>query len=157
MEFCSISSWPIDRETIETLTEFIFLCSKIITDGDCSREIKRCLLIGGKALTSLDSVLKSGDITLLTKIRLVKAIMYGCESLTIKWLNTKELMLLYCSVGEDSWESLVQQGHQTNLKGNQSWIFTGRDDAEAEAPLFWPAYVKSWLIRKDPDAGKDWR
>ena len=119
MAFCSITSWPIDGETIETVTEFIFLCSKIITNGDCSHEIKRCLLVGGKTLTNLDSVLKCRDISLLTKVCLVKAVgflvvMYGCESWTIKWLNTKELILLQCSVGEDSWVSLVLQGNQTS-------------------------------------------
>ena len=119
MAFCSITSWPIDGETIETVTEFIFLCSKIITNGDCSHEIKRCLLVGGKTLTNLDSVLKCRDISLLTKVCLVKAVgflvvMYGCESWTIKWLNTKELILLQCSVGEDSWVSLVLQGNHTS-------------------------------------------
>ena len=84
MASSSITSWQMKAEKVEAMTDLIFSGSKIIADGDCSREIKRCLLIGGKALTSLDSVLKSGDISLLTKIRLVKAIMYGCESLTIK-------------------------------------------------------------------------
>ena len=84
-----ITSWQIDGETMETVTDFTFLGSKITTDGDCSHEIKRCLLLGRKAMTNLDSVLKSRDITLLTKIHLVKAmvfpvIMYGCESWTIK-------------------------------------------------------------------------
>ena len=85
-----ITSWQIDGETMETVTGFIFLGSKITADGDCSHEIKRCLLLGRKAMTSLDSILKSRDITLPTKIRLVKAmvfflvVMYGCESWTIK-------------------------------------------------------------------------
>ena len=81
--------WQIDRETMETVTDFIFLCSKITADSDCCHEIKICLLLGGKAMTNLDSILKSGDITLLTKVHLVKAmvfpvVMYGCESWTIK-------------------------------------------------------------------------
>ena len=84
-----ITSWQIDGETMETVTEFTFLGSKITADGDCSHEIKRHLLLGRKAMTNLDSVLKSRDITLLTKVHLVKAmvfpvIMYGCESWTIK-------------------------------------------------------------------------
>ena len=84
-----ITSWQIDGETIETVTDFIFLGSKITADGDCSHEIKRHLLLGREAMTNLDSILKSTDITLLTKGRLVKAtvfpvIMYGCESWTIK-------------------------------------------------------------------------
>ena len=85
-----ITSWQIDRETIKTVTDFIFLGSKITADGDCSHEIKRCLHLGRKAITNLDSVLKSRDITLLTKVHIVKAmvffsvIMYRCESWTIK-------------------------------------------------------------------------
>ena len=84
-----ITSWQIDGETMETVTDFIFLGSKITADGDCSHEIKRCLLLGRKAMTNLDSILKSRDITLSTKVSLVKAIvfpvvMYGCETWTIK-------------------------------------------------------------------------
>ena len=84
-----IISWQIDGETMETVTDFVFSDSKITTDGDCSHEIKRCLLLGRKAMTNLDSILKNGDITLLTKIHLVKAmvfpvVMYGCESWTVK-------------------------------------------------------------------------
>jgi len=89
MAFGHITSWQIDGETKETMTDFIFLGSKITADGDCSHEIKRCLLLGRKAMTNLDSILKSRDITLLTKVRLVKAmvfpvVIYGCESWTIK-------------------------------------------------------------------------
>ena len=116
-----ITSWQIDGETVETMTDYIFLGSKITADGDCSHEIKRHLLLGRKTMTSLDSILKSRDITLPTKVRLVKAmvfpvVMYGYESWTIKkaaaaaakslqscpTLCTKELMLLNCGVGEDS-------------------------------------------------------
>ena len=84
-----ITSWQIDGETMETVTDFIFLDSKITVDGDCSHEIKRCLLLGRKAMTNLDSILKSRDITLLPKVRLVKVmvfpvVMYGCESWTTK-------------------------------------------------------------------------
>ena len=84
-----ITSWQIDRETVETVTDFILGGSKITADGDCSHEIKKCLLLGRKAMTNLDSILKSRDITLLTKVRLVKAMVfpgatYGCESWTIK-------------------------------------------------------------------------
>ena len=95
-----ITSWQIDGETVR---HFIFLGFKITADCDCSHEIKRCLLLGRKVITNLDSILKSGDITLSTKVHLVKAmvfpvVMYGCESWTVK----KELMLLNCGVGEDS-------------------------------------------------------
>ena len=93
-----ITPWEIDGETVETVSDFIFLGSKIISDGDCSHEIKRCLLLGRKAMTNLDNILKSRDITLPTKISLVKAmvfpvVMYGCESWTVK-LSAEELMLL---------------------------------------------------------------
>ena len=89
MAFGPITSWPIDGETMETVTDFIFLSSKIMADGDCSHDIKRCLLLGRKAMTHLDSILKSRDITLPTKVRLIKAMifpvdMYGCDSWTIK-------------------------------------------------------------------------
>ena len=101
-----ITSWQIDGGTVETMTDFIFWGSKITADGDCSHEIKRCLLLGRKAMTNLDNILKSRDITLSTKVCLVKAmvfpvVMYGCESWIIK-LSTKELMLLNCGVGDDS-------------------------------------------------------
>ena len=83
------TSWQIDGETVETVAEFIFLGSKITAEGDCSHEIKRCLLLGRKVITNLDSILKSRDVTLLTEVRLVKAVvfpvvMYGCENWTIK-------------------------------------------------------------------------
>ena len=102
-----ITSWQIDEEMIETVTDFIFLGSKITADGDFSHEIKRCLLVGRKAVTRLDSILKSRDITLTKKVHLVKAmvfpvVMYACESWTIKKTDNKELMLLNCGVGEDS-------------------------------------------------------
>ena len=102
-----ITSWQIDGITMEAVTTFIFLGSKITADGDCSHEIKRCLLLGRKATTNLDNILKSRDITLLTKVCLVKAIvfpvvMYGCESWTIKKTEHEEFMLLNCGVKEDS-------------------------------------------------------
>ena len=102
-----ITSWLIDGETVETVTDFIFLGSKITADGDCSHEIKRRLLLGRKAKTNLDSILKSRDITWPTKVCLVKAmvfplVMHGCESGLNRKLGTKELILLNCGVGEDS-------------------------------------------------------
>ena len=100
-----ITSWERDGETVETVSDFIFLGSKITADGDCSHEIKRCLVLGRKVMTNLDSIFKSRAITLPTKVHLVKAmvfpvVMYGCENWTVK--NTKELMLWNCGVGEDS-------------------------------------------------------
>ena len=105
------TSWQIDGEIMETVTNFILGSSKITADGDCSHEIKSHLLLESKAMTKLDSILKSRDLTLPTEVRLVKAmifpvVMYGCESWTIKRAEHHELMLLNCSVGEDSWESL---------------------------------------------------
>ena len=102
-----ITSWQIDGETLETVRDFIFLGSKITADGDCSHGIKRHLLLRRKAMTNLDSVLKSRDITSPTKVCLVKAmvfpvVMYGYESWTIKKAERKELMLLNCGVEEDS-------------------------------------------------------
>ena len=98
-----ITSWEIDEETMETVTDLIFGGSKITADGDCSHEIKRCLFLGRKAMINLDSILKRKDITLPTKVCLVKAmvfpvVMYGCD----RKLSTEEFMLLKCGVGEDS-------------------------------------------------------
>ena len=114
-----ITSWQIDGETMETVRDFTFLVSKITADGDCSHEIQRHLLLGRKAMTNLDSVLKSRDITLPTKVHLVKAmvfpvVMYGCESWTKRKLSTKEWMLLNCGAGEDPLESFGLQVHQTS-------------------------------------------
>ena len=102
----SITSWQIDGEAMETVIDFTFLGSKITADSDCSHEIKRCLLLGRKAMSNLDNILKSRDITLLTKFHLVKAmvfpvVMYGCESWTIKKAGHQRMLLNY-GVGEDS-------------------------------------------------------
>ena len=107
MASCPITSWQIEGEIVETVTDFILLGSKITADGDCRHEIKRHLLLGRKVMTNLDSILKSKGITLPTKVHLVKAMVfpvvtYVCESWTIKKLSAEELMLLNCGVGEDS-------------------------------------------------------
>ena len=144
---------------METVTDFIFLGSQITADGDCSHEIKRHLLLGRKAMTNLDCILKSRDITLPTKAHLVKAmvfpvVMYGCESCTIKKaLSTKELMLLKTAVLKKTLKSPLdcKEIQPVHPKGNQSWIFIGRTDAEAEAPILWPPHAKNRLT------GKDWR
>ena len=155
--FSSMTSWETDVETMETVTDFIFLSSKITANGDCSHEIKRCLLLGRKAMTELESVFKSRDIILPTKVHLVKAVvfpvvMYGCESWTIKKSEHWRIdaFELWC------WRRLLIVP-RTARRSNQSWIFTGRTDAEAETPILWPHDAKKWLIIKDPDAGKDWR
>ena len=157
-----ITSWEIDGEIVETAADFILGGSKITADGDCSHEIKRCLRLGRKVMTNLDSILKSRGITFPTKVCLVKAmvfpvVMYGCESWNIRKLSTKELMLLNCGVGEILQSPL--DGRETqpvHPEGNQFWLFIGRTDAEAETPIFWPHDVTNWLIWKDTDAGKDW-
>ena len=102
-----ITSWEIVGETVETVSDFILGGSKITVDGDCSHEIKRRLLFGRKLMTNLDSIFKSRDITLPTKVHLVETmvfpvVMYGCESWTGRKLSTEELMLLNFGVGEDS-------------------------------------------------------
>ena len=146
--------------------ETISLGSKITMDGDFSHEINRRLLLGRKAMTNLDSVLKSRDITLSTKVRIVKAlvypvVMYGCESWTIKKAEHQKNWCFRTVVrnSEKTPQSPLDSKEikPINPKGNQSWISIGRTDAEAEAPIFWPPNVKNWLIGKGSDAGKDWR
>ena len=144
-----IISWQIDGKTVR---DFIFLDFQITADGDCSHEIKRRLLLGRKAMTNLDSILKRRDITLPTKVHLDKAmvfpeVMYGCESWTIKKAEHQrtDAFELWCCrrllSPLDSKE--IQPVHP---KGNQSWIVIGRTDAKAETPILWPPVVKNWLI-----------
>ena len=150
-------------ESVRTLRDFIFRGSKITADGDCSHEIKRRLLLGRKAMTNLDSILKSRDITLPTKVQLVKAmffpvVIYGRESWTKKKAECQRIdaFELWCWRRLESpldWKEIKP----VNPKGNQSWIFIGRTDAEAETPVLWPPDVKNWLTGIDPDVGKDWR
>ena len=157
-----ITSWEIDGETVETVSDFILGGSKITVDGDCSHEIKRCLLLGRKVMTNLDSIFKSRDITLL--VHLVKAmvfpvVMYGCESWTVKKAERQSIdaFELWC------WRRLLRvpwtarRSNQSILKeiSPQCWK-TGRTDAEAETPILWPPDAKSWLIGKYSDAGRDW-
>ena len=158
-----ITSWQIDGETMETVKEFIWGGSKITADGDCSHEIKRHLFLGRKAMTSLDTILKSRDIILLTKVCLLKAmifpvVMYGCK-LYYKESGAPKNWCFWTVVLEKTLESPldckeIQPGHP---KGNQTWIFIGRTDVEAETPILWSLDVKNWLIWKNPDVGNDWR
>ena len=115
-----ITSWETDGETVETVSDFILGGSKITEDGDCSHEIKRCLLLERKVMTNLDSILKSRDITLPTKVHLVKAlvflvVMYGYESWTVKKAERWRIDAFELGVGEDPWESLGLQGDPTSL------------------------------------------
>ena len=155
-----IISWQIEGEKAEAVTDFIFLGSRITVAGDCSHEIKRRLLPGRKAMTNLDSVLKSRDITLPTKVCIVKVMIFP----VVMWeLDYKEIWALknwcfWTVVLEKTLESPLDCKEIQTLhpKGDQSWVFIGRTDVEAEAPILWPPDGKSWLIWKDLDAGKDW-
>ena len=155
-----ITSWQIDGETVDIVADFVFLGSKITADGDCSNEIKRHLLLGRKVMTNLDSILQSRDITLPTKVHLVKAmvfsvVVYGCES----WMWESWVPKNWCfrSVVLKTLDSPLdcKEIQPVHPKGAQSWVFTGRTAAEAETPILWPPDTKSWLIPLY--AGKDWR
>ena len=161
-----IPSWQIDGETVETMADFILGGSKITADGDCSHEIKKRLLLGRKVMTNLDSIFKSRDITLPTKVRLVKAMVFPviCGHIWMWELDYKESWVpknwcFWTVVLEKTLESSLdcKEIQPVHPKGNQSWVFIGRTDVEAETPIFWPPDPKSWLIWKDPDVGKDWR
>ena len=158
-----ITSWWIVGEKVEVVTDFLLLSSKITEDSDCSHEIRRQLLIGRKAMTNLGSVLKSRDITLPTKVRIVKVMVFPVVHVRLWELDHKESRIpknwcLQTVVLEKTRESNLDSKEikPVNLKGNQPWIFTGRTDAEAEAPVFWSSDVNRQLIGKVPDAGKDW-
>ena len=143
-----ITSWQTDGETMDTVTDFIFLGSKITADGDCSHEIKRCLLLGRKTMTNLDSILNSRDITLLTTVHLVKAmvflvVMYGCESWTIKKTERQKIdaFELWCqrrflrvpwTAGRSNQSILKEVNPEHSLEGT-----------DAESPILWPPDVKS--------------
>ena len=154
-----ITSWQIDGETVETgWLSF----SKINADGDCSHEIKRRLLLGRKVMSNLDSILKSRDITLPTKVHIVKAIfqviMYGLWELDSKESWVLKNWCFWTVVLEKTLESPLdcKEIQPVHPKGDESWVFIGRTDAEAETPTLWSPHAKSWLIGKDPDAGRDW-
>ena len=148
-----ITSWQIDGETVETVADFIFLGSKITADGDCSHEIKRHLPLGRKVITNLDSILKSRDITLPTKAHLVKAtvfpvVMYGWWELDYKESWAPKNWCFWTVVLEKILESPLdcKEIQPVHPKGDQSYVFIGRTDVEAETPMLWPPDSKSWLI-----------
>ena len=158
-----ITSWEIDGETVETVSDFIFLGSKITADGDCSHEIKRRLRFGRKVMTNLDSIFQSRDITLPTKVCLVKTMVFSCGHVWMWELDCEESWALknwcfWTVVLEEILESPLdcKEIPSVHSKGDQSWVFIGRTDAEAETPILWPPHAKSWLIGKDSDAGRDW-
>ena len=158
-----IISWQIDGETMWTVTDFIFLGSKITADGDRSHEIKRRLLLGRKTMTNLDSILKSRH---YFANKGPSSQSYGFSSSHVwMWkLDHKESWApknwcFWSVVFEKTLESPLycKEIQPVNPKGNQSWIFKGRTDAEAKTLILWPPDVKNWLFGKDPDARKDWR
>ena len=135
---------------MEIVTDFTFLGSKITVDGDCSHEIKRCLLLGRKVMINLESIFKNRDVTLPTKVRLVKAmifpvVMYGCECWTVKKAEHRKIdaLELWC------WRTLfrvpwtARRSNQSILKEDQSWVFIGGTDVEVETPILWPPDGKS--------------
>ena len=145
-----ITSWDIDGETVETVSDFIFWGSKITADGDCSHAIKRCILLGRIVMTNLDSIFKSRDITLPTKVHLVKAmvfpvVMYGFESWTVKKAERRRIdaFELWC------WRRLLRvpwdckEIQPVHSEGDQPWDFFGRNDAKADAIVLWPPHAKS--------------
>ena len=154
-----ITSWQIDGETMEIVTDFIFLGSRITADGDCSHEIKRCLLLGRKAMTNLDNILKSRDITLPTKVCQSYAFsssyvwmweLYHKGGWALKnwWVQT---VVLRKTLESPLDNKKIKPVHP---KGNQPWIFIGRTDVEAEAPTIWPPGVKRDLLEKTLMLGK---
>ena len=159
-----ITSWQIDGETVETVTDFIFLGSKITAHGDCSHEMKRHLFLGRKVMTNIDSILKSRDITLPTKVHLVKAMVfpvvtYGSECWTIEKAEHWRIdaFEMWC------WRRLLRVPW-TARRSNQSILNEISPGCSLEGlmlklklPIFLPPNAKSWFIWKDPDVGKDWR
>ena len=145
-----ITTQQIDGETVEIVADFVFLGSKITVDDNCSHEIKRCLLLGRKVMFNLDSMLKNREITVSTKVHLVKAmvfpvVVYGCERWTIKKAECRRIdaFELWC------WRRLLRipwtakEIQPAHSKGDQSWVFIGRTDVETETPVFWPPDAKS--------------
>ena len=157
-----ITSWQIDGETVETVSDFILGGSKITADGDCSHEIKRQLLLGKKVMTNLDSIFKSRDIA----NKGLSSQGYGFSSGHV-WMCELDCEESWGSKNWCFWTMVLDKTlespldckeiHPVNPKGNQLWIFFRRTDAEAEAPIPWTLDVKSQPIGKDPDAEKDWR
>ena len=154
-----ITSWQIDGETV---LDFTFLGSKITADGDCSHEIKRRLLLGRKVMTNLDSLKKQRH---YFATKGLSSQSYGFSSSHV-WMWELDCIESWVSKNWCFWTVVLEKTqspldckeiHPVHPKGNQSWVFFGRTDIEAEAPILWPPDAKNWLIWKDRDAGKDWR
>ena len=156
-----ITSWQIDGETMETVTDFIFLGSKITADSNCSHEVKRRLLLGRKAMTNLDSKLKSRH---YFANKGPPSQGYGFSSshvwmweLDYKENWTPKNWCFSTVVLDKTFENPLdcKEIKPINPKGDQSWIFVGRTDADTEVPILWPPDAKNWLFVRDPDGGKD--
>ena len=159
-----ITSWQIDGETVETVSDFIFLGSKITSDGDCSHEIKRRLPLGRKVMTNLDSISKKQRYYFANKVPSSQG--NGFSSGHV-WMWELECEESWAPKNWCFWTVMLVKTLESPLdckeikpdlhpKGDQSWVFIGGTDAEAEAPVLWPPHAKIWLIGKDPDAGRDW-
>ena len=159
-----ITSWEIDGETVEIVADFIFWSSEITADGDCSHEIKRQLLLGRKVMTNLDSILKKQRHYFVSRSPSSQGYGFSSSPIWMWELDYKESWepknwCFWTVVLEKTLESPLdcKEIQSVHPKGDQSWVFIGRTDAEAETPILWPPDVKSWLIWKKTDAGKDWR
>ena len=158
-----ITSCQIEEEKLKVVTDFLFLGSKIIADSDCSHEIRRWLFLGGKAMTNIDSMLKSKDITLPVKVHIVKAMVFPVViqmwQLDYKRWQSAEEMIFWIVVLEKTPESPlnIEEIKPVNPKGNQPWIFMGRTDTDAEVPILWPPDAKNQLVKRHSGDGKDWR
>ena len=153
------NKWGNSRNSVR----LYFLASKITADGDCSHEIKRCLLFGRKIMTNLDNILKSRNLTLPTKICLVRANGFSSSHVWMWELDYKESWVqknwyFWTVVLEKTLESPLdcKEVQPVHTKRDKALVFIERTDVEAETPILWPPDAKSWLIGKDPDAGKDW-
>ena len=158
-----ITSWEIDGETVETVTDFIFLGSKFIVDDDCGHEIKRLLLLGRKVMTNLNSIFKKQRHYFANKGPSSQGYGFSSGHVWIWELDCEESWApknwcFWTVVLEKTLESPLdcKEIQPIHPKGDQSWVLIGRTDAEAETPILWPPDAKSWLVGKDPDAGRDW-
>ena len=158
-----ITSWQTDGERMETVTDFIFWGSKFTADGNCSHEIKRHMLLGRKAMTNLD-IIKKQRHYFANKDPSSQSYGFSSSRVWIWELDYKESWVpknwcFWTEVLKKTLEGPLdcKEIQPVNPKGNQSWIFIGRTDAEAETPILWPPGEKNWLTGKDPNAGKDWR